>query len=295
MDDGGTRATAMANARLLNEAVADTEHNQNAAEPVSSSNHDSSVAADCPPTDCRSTSENLEGGIDQNNSEPATPNAEGDLIERLFCLLQRAIDALDAQVETRCSTQYNSIVLLDQKLSDLINARTGRAMTVEPPPLISAVHEQEPDIETKFADEFDSTLTPSIESIQLSTRDTPLGSLSSRLQMLTIMENARRSQCDAIGARHVGYGDLRIRLVEITAATFAVLLIIAALLWVHDRAHATEAPAKTAIRWAPEPGPVALMNTTGFSEKLSNAYAPTTSSLAAQASGGSGPLHAKIP
>lgn len=325
MDDAATRATALATARslllregdkftvaslcretklsrarlrrvfptkaaltaaVLNELLAESKLGQGSANSAAPSNRDSIAAVG--PGNTVAASDDLSDGIEANNVQPRATTFEDDWMECRFRVVERAIAALDARVETRCGEQSESIALLEQKLVDIVDVPVGPSPVVELPPLIGEQAQQEADVDIIDESEFTPVALPLLEPLPPPAVNIPLGRSPSRLQMLAILENAVRSQGDATPAwrRHRADTNLRIGLVEIAAATFAGLLTIAGLFWAHDHARATESPA-AAKRQAQEPISVALIDATGIPKLHANEGAPNSPGLVAQADGGS--------
>ena len=264
-------------AAVLNEFLDESRRGQSEMTPVTASDHGSSSSPDvmrvAPALGC--------GGPD--NTANVMPSAltslhpDDDWIEHRFRIVERAIGALEMQVDTCGSEQSNAIAALEQKLTDIGNCQTVPATIAEPPPRI-VVHEfPEPCLEVKCPDELDCS--PDVWS-PAEPEHSP-----SRVRLLAILENARRLPGDSVTEEFSKYESMQFRPLALTAAAFASLLLIAGLFWSHGHARTAAAPAVAVSHAFRRPVPVALIDATG-TPKPRDEIALNSPELVAQAKNG---------
>lgn len=104
--------------------------------------------------------------------------------------------------------------------------------------------------------------------------------------MFAILESARHLPADVVPTDQFILENARFRLITLTAVIFVTLLVIVDLLWSHNWARATEAPAAAAERHALEPSSIALIDATGIPKLPSNDIPAGARGLMAKAKNG---------
>jgi hypothetical protein len=281
-----TKATLIS--AVLNELLAESGGHQSGLTPTTTSNHDKDTSVDGLNTNPAPTRSNSDRGNNITTSQSTWTYIDDDWIDRRFRVVERAVDALELRVETRCGEQSNSIALLEQKLASAISSPIVPATIAELPPLTDEQEHQESNNNAGSINnvEIEQKTPASVESAPCSDMEAPLKYSPARTKMLAILETARGLASDVVPTERHILENTQFRFIAFTAVAFVILLLIAGLFWSDNRARAREAPTVTTEQQVQDSSSVALIDATGIPKPRSDQISISVRDLMARAKSG---------